>query len=111
VNAPPTPPTDILARLAEAGIGIHLLPGIESHFLLARDRYAVLVRSIPGGFGPRGSAGLATEQGMAALVWEGDTAYFVAKGRRWEASPGEVEGLRRFSADVAGALGEKPISG
>ncbi len=94
-----------LERLAAAGIRILPLPGVDSHFALERDGYAVLVAKSAGGFGEVGSAGLVTEEGLAVLVWRNGRPYFVTRRRRIEATSAQVEELRRFSAAVEEALG------
>ncbi len=93
-----------LERLAAARIRILPLPGIESHFALERDGYAVLVEKSAGGFGRLGSPGLVTEEGLAVLVWTKGRPYFVTRRRRIEASPSQVEELRRFAQAVEAAL-------
>ncbi len=94
-----------LERLAAAGIRILPLPGVESHFALERQGYAVLVAKSSQGFGSVGSAGLVTEEGLAVLVWRQGRPYFVTARSRIEATSAQVEEVRRFAAAVAEALG------
>ncbi len=88
-----------------AACGIQLLADTGRHYLFTRDNFVVLVEQTPAGFGSIGSTGVFTANGLAYLVWREGRAYFVAKGREQPAMPEEVEALRRFSADLAGALG------
>jgi hypothetical protein len=96
--------TEILERLA--GAGIHLLPAVEitTHYVFERESFVALVERTAAGFGGVGSAGILTGSGFAALVRRGERSYFVAKGFEQEASPEQVEALRRFAADLKGAL-------
>ena len=96
--------TEVLERLAAAGI--QLLPTVEitTHYVFERGGFVALVERTPGGFGGMGSAGLLTGSGFAALIRRGDRSYFVAKNFEQEARPEEVETLKRFSADLEAAL-------
>jgi hypothetical protein len=94
-----------LERLARAGFQI--LPAFEiaTHYVIERAGYAALVERRPdGSFGERGSPGLLTDSGLAALVWKGPTPLLVTRGREQPATPGQVEELRRFGAELAEAL-------
>jgi hypothetical protein len=96
--------TEVLERLAASGI--QLLPAVEitTHYVFERDGFVALVERTPTGFGGVGSAGILTGKGFAALVQRGDRSYFVAKNFEQEAEPGQVNALRRFSADLKAAL-------
>ncbi len=96
--------TEILERLAAAGI--QLLPTVEitTHYVFERDGFVALVERTPEGFGGVGSAGLLTGNGFAALIRRGDRAYFVAKGFEQEALPSQVTALESFSLDLKSAL-------
>jgi hypothetical protein len=95
-----------LERLAAAGI--QLLPAVEitTHYIFERDGFVALVERKPDGFGGVGSAGILTGNGFAALVRRGERSYFVARNFEQEAAPEQVAALRRFSADLTGALEE-----
>lgn len=100
--------TEVLEKLAAANI--QLVPaGIASHFIFERDGFVAFVerRAEPAEnpFGNIGSPGLMTERGFAALVWRGEEAVFVGKGFEQAASTDQVAQIRRFAADLAGALG------
>jgi len=96
--------TEILERLAAAGI--QLLPAVEitTHYVFERDGFVALVERTPEGFGGVGSAGLLTGSGFAALIRRGDRAYFVAKNFEQEAPPAQVSALQTFSSDLKSAL-------
>ena len=94
-----------LERLAAAGIELVPVPGLTRYFVFARDGFASLVERSGAGFGRIGAAGRVTERGFAALVWRDGAAYFVAKQYEELAGEGDVERLRRFSADLEAALG------
>jgi hypothetical protein len=97
--------TEALERLAAAGI--QLLPAFEitTHYVFERDGFVALVERTAEGFGDIGSAGLLTGSGFAALVRRGTRSYFIAKNFEQQASPEQVESLRRFSSDLKTALG------
>jgi hypothetical protein len=94
-----------LERLAAAGIDLLPLPDLTTHYVFVRGGFVALVERTDAGFGAIGSAGLMTERGFAALVWRGADAFFVSKGQEKAASPGEIEGLRAFAAELERALG------
>jgi hypothetical protein len=96
-------PSDPRQRLAQAGI--HLLAETKTHYLLARDRFLVLVERTESGFGGMGSTGVWTEHGLAYLVWRGERAFLVTKGHEQAAASEEVEAVRRFSAEVRDLIG------
>ncbi|MCW5982083.1 MAG: hypothetical protein KIT09_28615 [Bryobacteraceae bacterium] len=96
--------TEQIERLAAAGIQLVPLPAIATHYIFERDGFAALVERAGAGFGQIGSAGLITEHGLAALVWRGPDAFFIAKAFERRATEVEVETLRRFSADLEHAL-------
>jgi len=97
--------TEKLERLVAAGI--QLLPVVEipTHFVFERDGFVALVERKGDGFGGIGSAGRLTEKGIAPLVMRGNDAFFVAKGFEQVASAEDVDGIRRFQADLKFALG------
>lgn len=98
--------TEILERLVAAEIQLFPAPQLPHHFLFYRGRYAAMVERRGDGFGGIGSSGLLVDQGLLApLVRRGDEAFFVARGFEQAASADDVEGIRRFSADLARALG------
>ena len=96
--------TEILERLAAAGI--ELLPAVEltTYYVFSRDGFVALVDRTPQGFGGVGSPGILTGNGFAALIHRGDRSYFVARNFEQEAQPEQVELLRRFSTDLKTAL-------
>jgi len=96
--------TEILEKLA--GAGIQLLPASEitTHYVFERDGFVALVERSPNGFGGVGSAGILTGSGFAALIQRGGRSYFVAKNFEQEAPLERVEALRRFSSDLKAAL-------
>ncbi|MEO8130224.1 MAG: hypothetical protein ABJF23_09955 [Bryobacteraceae bacterium] len=98
--------TDKLERLVAAGI--QLLPTVEiaNHYVFERDGFVALVERRGEGFGGIGSAGLLTGKGIAPLVLRGLAPFFVAKGFEQPATPEEVDGIRRFQADLKHALSE-----
>jgi hypothetical protein len=97
--------SDVLERLAAAGIS--LLPAVEitTHYVFERDGFVALVERTPDGFGGIGSPGILTGSGFAALIRRGERSYFVARGFEQEAQPEQADGLRRFAADLKSALG------
>jgi hypothetical protein len=96
----------VIAQLEKlAAAGIQIIPAeISSHFILERDGFVSFVERRDDSFGNIGAAGLMTEQGFAALVWRGDQAFFTGRGFEQPASPGQVQGIRAFAADLAEAL-------
>jgi hypothetical protein len=94
---------EVLGKLATTGIQI--IPAeITSHFILARDGFVAFVERREEAFGNIGAAGLMTERGFAALIWRGEQAFFVGKGFEQPATAEQVEQIRAFEADLAGAL-------
>jgi hypothetical protein len=101
-------PAGILSKLealAAAGIDLVPMPSLERHFVFTRDGFASLVERRPDGFGRIGAAGKVTDHGLAMLVWQGERGSFVCKDFSEPATDSEVEEIRRFSADLALALG------
>ena len=94
----------ILERLVASGIELLPAPEVTAHFIFTRDGFVALVERRGEAFGGIGSAGLLMHQGLAPLIWRGSRAFFVARGFEQEASAEEVEGLKRFSADLKAAL-------
>lgn len=99
---------EVLERLAAAGFEPLPMSGMERHVVLVRDEFAALVERTPSGFGGLGATGLVTERGLAMLVWRGDEAWFVLKGFEQQATPEQVEGLRRFSSDLSSCFVSPP---
>ena len=76
---------------------------------MERGGYAALVeRDDAAGFGQVGSAGLVTPEGLAVLVWEGESPWFVTRRERRKASLTEVNSLREFARALADALKDCP---
>lgn len=99
---------ETLERLAAAGIEAAPLPGIERYALCARGEFGALVSIGPDGFGRPGASGLITEQGLAMLVWRGESAVFVSRGGgERAAAPGQVDQLRAFMSDLEKLLSER----
>ena len=97
--------TAILEKVAAAGIELAPVADAGRHFIFTRDGFVALVERTPeGGFGGIGSSGKLTERGFAALVWRGESAFFVGRGTEIPATPAEVAALRSFAADLEGAL-------
>ena len=95
---------DKLRKLVAADI--QLLPAVEitTHFLFERDGFIALVERRGSEFGAVGAGGLATEKGLAPLVWRGTEPWFVTKGFEQPATPQQIEQLRGFQADLESAL-------
>ena len=93
-----------LERLAAGGFQILPLPGVSTHFAIERDGFVALAPRREDDFGEPGAPGLLTEAGFAAMIWRGPEAWFVARGFERLAEVGEVEGIRRFDADLKQAL-------
>jgi len=93
-----------LQRLRQAQIEVANLP---SHFALARGSYVCLIgrtETEPPGFGEMGSVCRLTDEGLAVLLWEGDSAYFVHKSSRQLASAEDLAGYATFVQDLKTAL-------
>ena len=95
---------EILKKLA--GAGIELIPAMEisTHFVFERGGFVALVERRESGFGNLGAPGILTEQGMAHLVWRGESAFFVTRGWERAAEAEEVTGLRGFAEDLKKSL-------
>jgi hypothetical protein len=94
-----------LERLAEAGI--QLLPiELETHFMCERDGFVALVERRKEGFGAVGAAGLLTSTGLAPMVWRGTKAVFVSRRAAQDATPEQVETIRRFQSDLEAAIAD-----
>lgn len=96
-----------LEKLAAAGIQI--IPAeIASHFIFERDGFVAFVERraerAENPFGNIGAPGLMTERGFAALVWRGDQGFFIAREFQQPASAEQVQQIRSFATDLAGAL-------
>ena len=81
-----------------------LTSGVAYRLHFERDGFIAVVERTPEGFGGIGSPGILTGKGFAALIRRGERSYFVAKNFEQEASPEQVESLRRFAADLKAAL-------
>ncbi len=100
------PPLEKLQRLADLGIELAPVAEFPRHFVFTRGGFVALVERRGDDFGTVGAPGLFTDRGaLAMLVWRGADAWFVAKGWQRRAQVGEVEAIRRFSVDLADALG------
>lgn len=93
-----------LECLAAGGVNILPATEINTHFVLERDGFIVLVERTAGGFGRVGSAGLLTDHGFAALVWRGARAFFIARNFEQPAAEQQVDALRSFSQIVKNCL-------
>jgi hypothetical protein len=93
-----------IEKLAAAGIELIPAADVTTHFIFQRDGFVALVERREEGFGAIGTAGLLAGPGMAPLVDRGGRLLFVAKGFEQEATPEQVDALRRFSADLKQAL-------
>ena len=93
-----------LRRLAEAGIDVALMPGGAKYVLLARDGFAALVSIDGGALGRVGSSALVTPNGLAMLVWRGQSPFFVGKGTDIPATAEQLELVRGFTKDLESAL-------
>ena len=92
-----------LERLAAAGIQI--VPSeITSHFILERAGFVAFVERRGQEFGNIGAPGLATEKGLAPLVWRGPQAFFVGRGFEQPATADQVRDIRAFAADLEKAI-------
>ena len=89
-----------LERLAAARINLLPAAAITTHFIFERDGFVALVERKDDAFGRIGTAGLATEQGFAALVWRGEQAFFVGRSVELAANPEQVAALRSFQKDL-----------
>ncbi len=96
---------EIQQQLAAAGIRL-LTPEATHYCLFAREPFFALVERKGDRFGSIGSAGIWTEHGLAFLVWREGEARLVSKGFETAAEPEQVIALKRFSADLAGILGQ-----
>ena len=95
----------VFERLVEANINLLPPTQITTHFVFERDGFVSLVERRPEGFGRAGSPGLLTGNGFAALIWRGESAFFVGKGVDQPASAEQVELIRKFGKDLEDALG------
>ena len=93
------------ARLQQ--LQIQLMADAASYGVLVRDEcIAIAPRAANGEFGPPGSTGLMTENGLAYLVWRDGRPLLVAHGaKEIPATPEQVAKIQRFSGDLARALG------
>jgi hypothetical protein len=96
---------EILERLVAAGIELVPASEVVTHYIFTRDGFAALVeRRTDGSFGGIGGTGILMEQGLAPFVVRGSKFFFVARGFEQEATPDQVESVKRFSADLKQAL-------
>ncbi|MBY0506338.1 MAG: hypothetical protein K2X03_20635 [Bryobacteraceae bacterium] len=85
-----------------ANFGIEVVPaGLANHLVLSRDGFVCLLERS----GRLGSVCKLTATGFAVIQWDGDQAFFVAKGERQAASPEEIVACRAFARDLQQALG------
>jgi len=96
--------TGKLERLAELGIDVVPMQGLDRHVVFARGSYASLVERTERGLGRIGTSGMITEHGLMLLMWRGESAYFVAKQHERLATAEEIAALRQFSSDLERAL-------
>ncbi len=96
---------EIAARLAR--LRIELMADAKEYSVFARDGCMALAqRAGDGGFISVGSSGVATEHGLAYLVWrEGRPVLAAHGGQESAAADGQVEAIRQFSRDLKAALG------
>ncbi len=80
------------------------MPGVSQYVLLARDGFAALVSVDGGALGRIGSSGLVTPNGLAMLVWRGESACFVGKGFDAPATAEQLDRMRAFTTDLESAL-------
>ncbi len=95
---------DKLKKLVAANIQLQPTVEITTHFLFERDGFIALVERRGGEFGAVGAGGLATEKGLAPLVWRGNQPWFVTKGFERAATEQELARLRSFQTDLEAAL-------
>jgi len=95
--------TSALQRLAATGIQI-VPSDSESHFILEREGFVVLVERRDQGFGNTAAPMFLCERGFAALLWRDQRPYFVGKGFEMPAEEDQVRKLRSFAKDVENAL-------
>ena len=95
----------VFERLVDANINLLPTARITTHFVFERDGFVSLVERRPEGFGRVGTPGLLTEKGFVALIWRGESAFFVGKGVEQAASAEQVELIRKFGTDLENALG------
>ena len=93
-----------LEKLAAAEIRLLPVATIQTHFIFERNGFVALVERKGDEFGRIGTAGLATENGFAALVWRAGRAYFVGRGAEQTATDEQVESLRGFQKDLEESL-------
>ena len=88
-----------------AAAGIQIVPSdSESHFILEREGFVVLVERREEAFGNIATPMFLTERGFAALFWREQRPYFVGKGFEVPAEEDQVRKLRSFAKDVENAL-------
>ena len=93
---------EVEARLT--GFGIGLVTESPAVSIFARDVCVAMVGRGPGGSLSLGSTGMMTENGLAYLVWREGQPRLAAKGSEVDATPGQVDAIRRFSDDLRMAL-------
>ncbi len=76
------------------------------HFcMFVRDECLAIVPSKDGTFAGIGSTGLATDQGLAFLIYREGQPVLAGHAFEMAAEPQQVEKILRFSADLKTALG------
>jgi hypothetical protein len=91
---------DFSQRLAASGI--QLVVETAGHYLFTRDNCIALVEREVGTIG---STGMMTEQGISYLIWRDGQAFLKSKSAEIPADSGQIAAVRRFSQDLAAALG------
>jgi hypothetical protein len=85
---------------------IQTVADVKDYSLLVRGECVALVYRNAEGSVSIGASGLMTANGVAYLVWQDGQALLAAKGHPPAAAePGQVETVRKFSADLKQALG------
>ncbi len=91
---------EILARLAASRIET----GGEGDFITLFRGFCVAIAHRAGDGWSVGSSGIMTERGLAYLVFREGRAVLASKGAEADASPEQIEELRKFSEDWKTAL-------
>src|SRR5690349_7946199 len=96
--------TEQFEKLFDAYIQLLALPLITTHFVFERDVFIALVVRVKDTCGRIGSVDVLSDKGMAALVWQYGSAFFIAKGFQQPATESHIEQLRLFQRDLEAAL-------
>ena len=93
-----------MSRLQDLNIRL-IVEGPAVSIYVRGDCIAAVGGPHGGGAGiNQGSTGMMTDQGLAYLVWRDGRPYLAAKGGETQATPEQVETIRRFSEDLNTAL-------